>query len=356
MDKPGEPSTLPTTIPLYLVNGVATVWDAQTAATLHCVHSISGLRAGTLPGVGQQNAFLGLPVTLMMEEAAWLVRQGIAHLVPCPTPVVPSPALVADRTAARLSAILAQVGAARAEAGAKAAKARAAFAAKGDGALRMREERARRKVEARNARGKGALGVDEVSTEDGDAAVVDAQAGAHGPAEVGEGESGRVGSAPASEDASALKPEPASGPGPVPSAPLSAATTSVFTSIPALPISPPASVTPIASIPHALFPFPQTARDAALLAAFTALHARGYRMGLGPRFGGEYLVYPGDYLRYHAHFTSQVVVDDEPVRPAEIVAWGRLGTGTKKAGLVCCVDTTDERDVEFYSLEWANFG
>ena len=121
-------------------------------------------------------------------------------------------------------------------------------------------------------------------------------------------------------------------------------------------------------------------------------------MGLGPRFGGEYLIYPGDYLRYHAHFTSQVVKGDEPIKPMEIVAWGRLGTGTKKAGLICCV--SDERmersgrdgyrelagesneqvgranrlrvtedgmgekgpeeerkgGVEFYSLEWANFG
>ena len=76
----------------------------------------------------------------------------------------------------------------------------------------------------------------------------------------------------------------------------------------------------------------------------------------------------------------------------EIVAWGRLGTGTKKAGLICCVTSESERSeldgpekkersesgdrkrdseedvdhelvndeekggVEFYSLEWANFG
>jgi tRNA-splicing endonuclease subunit Sen34 len=112
-------------------------------------------------------------------------------------------------------------------------------------------------------------------------------------------------------------------------------------------------------------------------------------MGLGPRFGGEYLIYPGDYLRYHAHFTSQVVCWDQSIRPIEIVAWGRLGTGTKKAGLICCVPasgasegsggstgsgatkgvagsiSTDREEgeeeeekggVEFYSLEWANFG
>lgn len=87
-------SSPPHSIPLYLVNGVATVWDAQSiipilsdsilklttlhtaAATLHCVHNISGLRAGTLPGVAQQNGFLGLPLTLMQEETAYLVTQG----------------------------------------------------------------------------------------------------------------------------------------------------------------------------------------------------------------------------------------------------------------------------------------
>ena len=127
---------------------------------------------------------------------------------------------------------------------------------------------------------------------------------------------------------------------------------------------------PITTLPHDLFPFPSTPRDFALVATFTALLSRGLRIGLGPRFGGEYLVYPGDYLRYHAHFTSQVIVRDECIKPGEIVAWGRLGTGTKKAGLLCCWDDgvrtgegesegegeDVEGQVEFYSLEWANFG
>lgn len=126
---------------------------------------------------------------------------------------------------------------------------------------------------------------------------------------------------------------------------------------------------PITNLPHPLFPFPATPRHAALLQTFTDLQRRQYRMGLGPRFGGEYLVYPGDYLRYHAHFTSQVIVDQEPIKPTELVAWGRLGTGTKKAGLLCCVtspgspgatggvvDQEEKGRVDYYSLEWANFG
>jgi len=122
-----------------------------------------------------------------------------------------------------------------------------------------------------------------------------------------------------------------------------------FHEVPSYPLSPSLNLgPPITSLPHPLFPFPATPRDRALVQTFTTLNSLNLRMGLGPRFGGEYLIYPGDYLRYHAHFT-------------------RLGTGTKKAGLICCWDDgvregtaleEEEREgeVDFYSLEWANFG
>lgn len=177
-----------------------------------------------------------------------------------------------------------------------------------------------------------------------------------------------------------------------------------FHTVPSLPFDlPTATSTTIAKeksiskIPNPLFPYPGTAQQTANLQTFQSLSSLQYRMGLGPRFGGEYLIYPGDYLRYHAHFTSQVVREDEYIKPMEIVAWGRLGTGTKKAGLICCVRGRSELDesgqgrseldesggersestrkragddevdhevmddgekggVEFYSLEWANFG
>lgn len=39
----------------------------------------------------------------------------------------------------------------------------------------------------------------------------------------------------------------------------------------------------------------------------------------------------------------------------EIVAHGRLGTGTKKAHLLCEWDE-DNKAVTYYSIEWAGFG
>lgn len=85
-------------IPLYVSNGKAYCWEAQgehislqssfprstfdvDLANLRVKHHIAGLNTGTLPGVSQQNVFLGLPNVLMPEEVVLLVQEGeIAHV------------------------------------------------------------------------------------------------------------------------------------------------------------------------------------------------------------------------------------------------------------------------------------
>lgn len=222
----------------------------------------------------------------------------------------------------------------RADEEARAVASKAKFEAAGEKARIKREERARKKAEAAKA---AALAAGEEVPADVEAIL----SGTTAPPE------------PTPPPAAAL---------PTPTAENS----NIFTVVPGAPVLD--ALVPRASepapLPTASFPFLAAVRDSALADTFGALHSAGYRMGLGPRFGGEWLIYPGDYLRYHAHFTSQVIVRDDPIKPAEIVAWGRLGTGTKKAGLLCCWDdgkTGDEKvdgpgEVEFYSLEWANFG
>ncbi|WVQ73749.1 hypothetical protein IAR50_003329 [Cryptococcus sp. DSM 104548] len=336
MVKNGEPSTRPQpppregSIPIYLVNGIATIWDAQTAATLHCEYGISGLRAGTLPGVAQQNGFLGLPMTLMQEETAFLLQEGIAHIVPLnPTPGPPSKSTIAAHTAARIARIRALEEKAAADEIKRQAESRKLFDQGGEKARLKREARAKAKAEKAKAAGE-----EELFGEEG------------------------------ADEKKEVKKEVKEKPKPQTVAP------GHFHIVPSHPVVPSEtrSSSVITSLPHPLFPFPSTPRHYALLSAFSRLSSLSYRVGLGPRFGGEWLVYPGDYLRYHAHFTSQVIVRDEPIKPQEIVAWGRLGTGTKKAGLICCwddgkrgdeaVDESREKEgeVEFYSLEWANFG
>ncbi|KAK1927386.1 hypothetical protein DB88DRAFT_434533 [Papiliotrema laurentii] len=328
MDGP-QPGPSRDSIPLYLVDGVATVWDPQVAATLHCSYGIGGFRAGTLPGVSQQNAFLGLPITLMREETAYLVSTGIAHLVPVARPALASPSDVAAHTAARVARIQAVEERKRKEMEKKSQEAQVAFERGGDKARAKREARAKARAEKLLAQGEGLSATEEVTA-------------------------------------------PTSSSIPVPVEPSQSKPTKrtstinehgYFFTVPAMPHIPSLSMQrPIHYIPNPLFPFPRSVRDRALVGTFKALSDQNYRIGLGPRFGGEYLIYPGDYLRYHAHFTSQVIVRDEPIKPTELVAWGRLGTGTKKAGLLCCWndgkdgEEAGEGEVEFYSLEWANFG
>ncbi|OWZ31286.1 tRNA-splicing endonuclease subunit Sen34 [Cryptococcus neoformans c45] len=332
-------SPLPHSIPLYLVNGVATVWDAQTAATLHCVHNVSGLRAGTLPGVAQQNGFLGLPLTLMQEETAYLVIQGIAHLVPLdPSPSPPSEETVKAHTAARIARLKALEEKTREAEAKRQEESRKAFDKGGEKARLKREARARAQAEKAKESGEGLF-------EEG----VNAKENITAP----------IAGSPAKTKTKTKVTETKHVPTP-----------GHFHIVPSHPVlsQHPSGSQSITSLPHPLFPFPTTPRQHALLGVFSKLQSLSYRVGLGPRFGGEWLIYPGDYLRYHAHFTSQVIVRDEPIKPTEIVAWGRLGTGTKKAGLICCWDDgkredgqdnqeeEKEEDVEFYSLEWANFG
>ncbi|OXC70207.1 hypothetical protein AYX13_01116 [Cryptococcus neoformans] len=332
-------SPLPQSIPLYLVNGVATVWDAQTAATLHCVHNVSGLRAGTLPGVAQQNGFLGLPLTLMQEETAYLVTQGIAHLVPLdPSPSPPSEETVKAHTAARIARLKALEEKTREAEAKRQEESRKAFDKGGEKARLKREARARAQAEKARESGEGLF-----------------EEGVNAKEKITAPIAGSPTKTKTKTKATETKHVPTPG---------------HFHIVPSHPVlsQHPSGSQSITSLPHPLFPFPTTPRQHALLGVFSKLQSLSYRVGLGPRFGGEWLIYPGDYLRYHAHFTSQVIVRDEPIKPTEIVAWGRLGTGTKKAGLICCWDDgkreegqdnqeeEKEEDVEFYSLEWANFG
>jgi tRNA-splicing endonuclease subunit Sen34 len=134
--------------------------------------------------------------------------------------------------------------------------------------------------------------------------------------------------------------------------------------------------------------YPSTAEERARCEVFRDLWEKGYYMGGGSKFGGDWLVYPGacvllpfplvpfspflltrvcvhtcmcapttdDPLRYHSHFVATVQTSPSaPLRPMEVVAHGRLGTATKKAHLLCGWDP-ESREVTYISIEWAGFG
>jgi len=93
---------------------------------------------------------------------------------------------------------------------------------------------------------------------------------------------------------------------------------------------------------------------------FEDLWRKGYYMGGGLRFGGDFLVYPGDPLRYHSHFTLTVLSSSvTKILPLDLVAYGRLATAVKKAHLLASWNPDQgqgQGKAEYLSLEWAAFG
>lgn len=69
-------------------------------------------------------------------------------------------------------------------------------------------------------------------------------------------------------------------------------------------------------------------------ALFAHLHALGYYLTPGIRFGCHFSVYPGDPLRFHSHFLAMSAGWDEEIGLLDLVGGGRLGTGVKKGWLV----------------------
>ncbi|KAK1256427.1 hypothetical protein MKX07_008686 [Trichoderma sp. CBMAI-0711] len=87
--------------------------------------------------------------------------------------------------------------------------------------------------------------------------------------------------------------------------------------------------------------------------------SNGYYMTPGLRFGARYSVYPGDPLRFHAHFMANEYGWEEEIPILDIVGGGRLATAVKKAFLIGGREPSATRpdsalpSVRSFSIEWA---
>ncbi|GBE82612.1 tRNA-intron endonuclease catalytic domain-like protein [Sparassis latifolia] len=304
-------------IPLRVSNQKAYVWDVDDIATLRSQHHICGVLTGTLPHLSQQNVFLGIPLLLIPEEVVLLVEKQLAVLIDDPhAHRVPTQAELDNWNAARAASARLQIAAAET----KEASEVSVKAATTEAAQQKRKEREARRAAAARTK---ALG------EGADA-----------------------------DDAKAAPPPTAERPS-TPSAGPPAYTVSVPVSSAALRWYEPAGCT-YTTIEDAreggIWTYPSDQYERAKCGVYRDLWEKGNFMGGGIKFGGDFLVYPGDPLRYHSHFVASVI--DSPIatmKPMEIVAHGRLGTATKKAHLLCGWDD-EKQEVSYFSIEWAGFG
>ncbi|KAH8923931.1 tRNA-intron endonuclease catalytic domain-like protein [Atractiella rhizophila] len=109
---------------------------------------------------------------------------------------------------------------------------------------------------------------------------------------------------------------------------------------------------------------PRSLFDRARLGIYKDLYSQGYWPSSGLKFGGDFVAYPGDPLRYHSHFIctvhpklqdSEGDEEEDPITALDIVAWGRLATGVKKNHLICGWDE-EKGEAEYFTVNWAGYG
>lgn len=83
---------------------------------------------------------------------------------------------------------------------------------------------------------------------------------------------------------------------------------------------------------------------------FKDLWDKGYYITAGEKFGGDFLVYPGDPLRFHSHYIAVCVEEHQLLTPYFFIQKGRLGTSVKKTVLLCSIN--NDSTISYQSLNW----
>ncbi|KDN37533.1 hypothetical protein K437DRAFT_259770 [Tilletiaria anomala UBC 951] len=427
----------PGKVPVHLVDGHAYVWRVQDASRLRSEHHICGLLSGTLPLIPQQNVFLGLPLQLFPEEVVYLIRKRAIILIAderafdVPTAeemeryytaakedqrqqATQSSQNLANTKGAQIERLLQKAAMSRenSEAGSMVGDAEDVQSGAaggvasesesdspvGKGGKAKQEDLLQKALEKRlqreDKRKRAAIaalqehqqGNEPLTTgASGGGAVADNSLEVFAPdlsassspstSASEQHDVSRAGQERASLTARPNHPHVTSGSALEPHLPMDwyhpHAQASASCSRPRI-------HTTLSSAKGAKdFFYPRNQMERAKCAAFEDLQARGYYMGIGLRFGGDFVVYPGDPLRYHSHFTCTVRASPTAPLPCmELIANGRLGTAVKKAHLISGVsgaraDVGEERgdvlrredeythkwgQVVHFSLTWSGFG
>ncbi|ORX50869.1 tRNA-intron endonuclease catalytic domain-like protein [Hesseltinella vesiculosa] len=79
----------------------------------------------------------------------------------------------------------------------------------------------------------------------------------------------------------------------------------------------------------------------------------GMYMTSGIKFGGDYLAYPGDPMRFHSHYVVRAQERTQEWTMTELVTMGRLAATTKKTFVLASV--MEDEQVETFTIAWAGF-
>ncbi|XP_059805392.1 tRNA-splicing endonuclease subunit Sen34 isoform X1 [Hypanus sabinus] len=300
---------------IHVREGRALVWDAEGASRLPRPPALWGRPVGSLARQPRQNTQLGLPLSLLPEEAWLLAEEGLALLVRAPGPE--------------------QVGVRGGGEKEEEEKLQRSHTEQSRLALCQR----RKELEALDQQIRRGRQLKNKRRPQGDVQ------------EPREEEEGSEKGVKETEEG-----EPPDTPGPLKELakleetfnfPLESCLVQLHTACPR-----PRSLQPLDwRLPSPDWPYPGLECHQLRYAVFRDLRARGYHLTAGGKFGGDFLVYPGDPLRFHAHFIALCVPYGRQLPLQETVTAGRLGSNVKKTVLLCSV--VEGGPVVYTSLRWS---
>uniref|UniRef100_A0A2R8MJV0 tRNA-splicing endonuclease subunit Sen34 n=1 Tax=Callithrix jacchus TaxID=9483 RepID=A0A2R8MJV0_CALJA len=283
-----------------VANGRSLVWGAEAVQALRERLGVGGRTVGALPRGPRQNSRLGLPLLLMPEEARLLAEIGAVTLVSAPRPDPRHHSLA-------LTSFKRQQEQSFQEQSALAAEARET----------RRQELLEKITEGQAAK--------KQKLEQASGASASQEAAGERPSSSQAGPSNGVAPLPRS----ALLVQLATArPRPVKARPLDWRVQSK-------------------DWPHAGRPAHELRYS-----IYRDLWERGFFLSAAGKFGGDFLVYPGDPLRFHAHYIAQCWAPEDPIPLQDLVAAGRLGTSVRKTLLLC--SPQPDGKVVYTSLQWAS--
>uniref|UniRef100_A0A023GKG4 tRNA-intron lyase n=1 Tax=Amblyomma triste TaxID=251400 RepID=A0A023GKG4_AMBTT len=95
--------------------------------------------------------------------------------------------------------------------------------------------------------------------------------------------------------------------------------------------------------------YPTSEADKVRCRVFEDLWDKGHYMTVGCKFGGDFLVYSGDPLLFHAYAVVVCLEKDTRVGGHDLIMWGRLGNAVHKTIVLA---TVREDGVHYLSLRW----
>lgn len=304
---------------LYLQKDKILVWNAEDIDKIRCQHRIVGTQVGCFPRCPYQSVLLGMPVQLAMEEAYLLISRGLAVLFKNTN--LENPPSDAERL--HVDEYSDHVYEQQVE-------------------LAMAQRRAEITQYAENI----VAGRTKKTT-----------TGQHA-SKKGKRKRKKEGSSEASEEAPGSSTDCAEAQEPDVEAQKATIIADVMKKCVSTP-SRDVTLTPVllecprtkvCDLVPAELNYPTSDAHRVRWRVFQDLWEKGHYMTVGSKFGGDFLIYSGDPLLFHAYAVVVCLEKDTSVAGRDLIMWGRLGNAVHKTIVLATV--RDDR-VHYLSLRWS---